>query len=399
MNGGVLVLSGTKLSFILITLVCTTIVIWGWAKSPFTVSLIHQKQLFKMSSGCNYAVGKWLADDHRPFYSGARCTQWLSEPWACRVSDRTDFSYEKFRWVPNECEMDEFSGSKFLRWMRGKTIAFFGDSLGRQQFQSLMCMLSGGKERRDVIDVGWEYGLVIKPGARRPDGWAYRFTRTNTTILFYWSACLCDLQQLNQSDPNSEIAMHLDRPPSFLQHFLDKFDVLVLNTGHHWNPEKFEKNHWVMHVRGMPTPDKNILEAKNLAILSTVNWVNSELPKHPNLKAFYRSLSPSNFFNGKWNSGGTCDNLKPLSRGREAVKEESVDEDAAVVVKGTNLTFLDITALSELRDEAHIANSSIRPSPVTEDCLHWCLPGIPDTWNEILFAHLSAFRKKPQGQQ
>ena len=62
--------------------------------------------------------------------------------------------------------------------MQDKTIAFVGDSLGRQQFQSLMCMATGGEESPEVEDVGWQYGLVKRRGAIRPDGWAYRFPKT-----------------------------------------------------------------------------------------------------------------------------------------------------------------------------------------------------------------------------
>ena len=75
---------------------------------------------------------------------------------------------------------------KILTWtyfrMQDKTIAYVGDSLGRQMFQSMMCMVTGGKQRPDVEDVGAEYGFVLAPGAKRPDGWAYRFPSTNTTI-------------------------------------------------------------------------------------------------------------------------------------------------------------------------------------------------------------------------
>ncbi|KAL2939796.1 Protein trichome birefringence-like 16 [Bienertia sinuspersici] len=361
-----------------------------------TSSLVNSKEKRNSSyqlnnQTCDYSKGRWVEDDLRPFYSGGRCLQWLSEMWACRLTDRTDFSYEKFRWQPKDCEMEEFSGKKFLRRMRNKTLAFIGDSLGRQQFQSLMCMVSGGRERRDVIDVGWEYGLVKSRGAIRPDGWAYRFTKTNATILFYWSACLCDLQPLNPSHKHSEVAMHLDRPPSFLKRYLDRFNVVVLNTGHHWNRGKFDANHWVMHVGGKPSPNKSVPEAKNFTINSIVKWVDSQLPQHPKLRAFYRSLSPRHFFNGDWNSGGTCDNTNPLSKGKEVVKEESGDLMAAMAVKGTKVKFLDITGLSELRDEGHISKYTIRPRVSTgQDCLHWCLPGVPDAWNEILFGQLSA---------
>ncbi|GAB2291602.1 Protein trichome birefringence-like 16, variant 2 [Dionaea muscipula] len=342
---------------------------------------------------CNYAKGKWVADDRRPFYSGSLCKKWLSEMWACRLRNRTDFSFEKFRWQPQDCEMEEFEGAKFLERMQDKTLAFIGDSLGRQQFQSLMCMITGGEERPDVVNVGWEYGLVKARGHVRPDGWAYRFPDTNTTIVFYWSACLCDLEPLNAtSDPTTtEYAMHLDRPPAFLRRFLPRFDIVVLNTGHHWNIGKLTANRWVMHVGGVKNTDPKIADiggAKNLTIHSIVQWVDSQLPKHPSTKAFYRTISPRHFLNGDWNTGGTCDNTNPLSKGSEVVQDESIDSVPAMAVKGTKVKLLDITALSQLRDEGHISKYSIRPSPGMQDCLHWCLPGIPDTWNEIVFAEL-----------
>ncbi|KAG2249296.1 hypothetical protein Bca52824_088924 [Brassica carinata] len=132
--------------------------------------------------------------------------------------------------------------------LKNKTIAFIGDSLGRQQFQSLMCMATGGKDSPEVQNVGWKYGLVKPIGAPRPDGWAYRFPSTNTTILYYWSASLSDLVPMNNTDdPPRLTAMHLDRPPAFMRTYLHRFDVLVLNTGHHWHRYKIEGNHWVMH--------------------------------------------------------------------------------------------------------------------------------------------------------
>ncbi|KAE9604663.1 hypothetical protein Lal_00010980 [Lupinus albus] len=340
---------------------------------------------------CNYARGKWVPDSHRPLYSGFGCKQWLSEMWACRLTQRTDFAYEKFRWQPKDCQMEEFERSKVLRRMQHKTVALVGDSLGRQQFQSLMCMLTGGEETHDVKDVGKEYGLVLGQGALRPNGWAYRFLSTNTTILYYWSASLCDVEPINANNLGTDYAMHLDRPPVFLRQYLHKLDVLVLNTGHHWNRGKFKANRWVMHVGGVPNTDKKIASmgsAKNLTIHSVVSWVNSQLPKYPCLKVFFRTISPRHFFGGEWNTGGSCDNTTPMSVGKEILGEESTDQVAAHAVKGTRIKLLDITAISHLRDEGHISRFSISAKPGVQDCLHWCLPGIPDTWNEILFAQI-----------
>ncbi|MBA0868318.1 hypothetical protein Goshw_011635 [Gossypium schwendimanii] len=258
---------------------------------------------------CNYAKGKWVVDDRRPLYSGFGCKQWLAPMWACSLMQRQDFAFEKLRWQPKGCEMEEFEGPKFLKRMQDKTLAFVGDSLGRQQFQSLMCMITDGKDRSDVLDVGNEYGLVLPPGSIRPNGWAYRFISTNTTVLYYWSSGLCELEPL-------------------------------------------------------------------------------DVPKHPHLKAFYRSISPRHFVNGDWNTGGSCNNTKPMSIGKEVLQEGSSDHAAVSAVRWTGVKLLDITALSQVRDEGHISRICITSSPRVQDCLHWCLPGVPDTWNEVLFAQI-----------
>ncbi|PRQ49439.1 putative PMR5 domain, PC-Esterase [Rosa chinensis] len=340
---------------------------------------------------CNYAKGRWIPDSRRPLYSGFHCKQWLSAMWACRLTQRPDFSFEGYRWKPESCEMPEFERSAFLRRMQDKTIAFIGDSLGRQQFQSLMCMATGGEESPEVQNVGKEYGLVKRRGAIRPDGWAYRFPKTNTTILYYWSASLCDLVPLNSSNRTTDIAMHLDRPPAFMRQYLDRFDVLVLNTGHHWNRGKINGNRWVMYVDGKPNEDKRraqIDRAKNFTIHSVVRWLDSQLPSHPHLKTFFRTISPRHFFNGDWNTGGSCDNTTPMSGGSEVVQEGSSDLIIESALRGTKTKILDITALSQLRDEGHVSRYTIRGTAAVNDCLHWCLPGIPDTWNEILIAQI-----------
>lgn len=53
--------------------------------------------------------------------------------------------------------------------------------------------------------------------------------------------------------------------------------------------------------------------------------------------------------------------------------------------KGPGVRLLDITKLSLLRKDAH---PSLYGLPGRTDCSHWCLPGIPDFWNQILFAFI-----------
>lgn len=356
----------------------------GKDQNKVSVSSLEKK-------ACNYGKGRWVADSRRPLYSGFGCKQWLSDMWACRLTQRKDFSYEHYRWQPNDCEMPEFQGSEFLRRMQDKTIAFIGDSLGRQQFQSLMCMASGGEEMPEVESVEWKYGLSKPKGAIRPDGWAYRFPTTNTTILYYWSASLCGIEPINITDPATEYAMHLDRPPAFLERYLPQLDVVILNTGHHWNRGKLRANRWVMYAEGKPVTNRKLIEmgnAKNYTLYSIARWLDSQIPLYPHLKVFLRTISPRHFANGEWNTGGSCDNVSPLLKGSEVFQNQSSDPVAEAAVRGTKVKLLDITALSELRDESHLSHYSRKASVGINDCLHWCLPGIPDTWNELFYAQL-----------
>lgn len=63
------------------------------------------------------------------------------------------------------------------------------------------------------------------------------------------------------------------------------------------------------------------------------------------------------------------------------------------------VSVINITQISEYRVDAHssvytetggkLLTDEQKADPLHyADCIHWCLPGVPDTWNQILLAHL-----------
>ncbi|KAF3442353.1 hypothetical protein FNV43_RR16269 [Rhamnella rubrinervis] len=48
---------------------------------------------------------------------------------------------------------------------------------------------------------------------------------------------------------------------------------------------------------------------------------------------------------------------------------------------------LDLTLLTQLRKDGHPSIFAGKGSKFV-DCSHWCLPGVPDAWNEVLYALL-----------
>jgi len=62
----------------------------------------------------------------------------------------------------------------------------------------------------------------------------------------------------------------------------------------------------------------------------------------------------------------------------------------------TPVVYMNISRLTDYRKDGHpsvyrkeykksMDQNSTAPF---EDCSHWCLPGVPDTWNELLYVSL-----------
>ncbi|KVH94882.1 PC-Esterase [Cynara cardunculus var. scolymus] len=66
--------------------------------------------------------------------------------------------------------------------------------------------------------------------------------------------------------------------------------------------------------------------------------------------------------------------------------------------KGVNVKLINITQLTQCRKDAHPTVHRKLWRPLTDDqqknphrasdCTHWCLPGVPDIWNELLLAYI-----------
>lgn len=55
------------------------------------------------------------------------------------------------------------------------------------------------------------------------------------------------------------------------------------------------------------------------------------------------------------------------------------------------LDVLNVTHLTSRRKDGHSSmyylGPNVGPAPINrQDCSHWCLPGVPDAWNELLYA-------------
>jgi len=89
---------------------------------------------------CDLYHGEWFFDSAGPLYTNNSCPI-LTQMQNCQGNGRPDKEYESWRWKPTQCELPRFNATKFLELMRGKTLAFVGDSVARNQMESLLCLL------------------------------------------------------------------------------------------------------------------------------------------------------------------------------------------------------------------------------------------------------------------
>ena len=67
----------------------------------------------------------------------------------------------------------------------------------------------------------------------------------------------------------------------------------------------------------------------------------------------------------------------------------------------TPVVYMTISRLTDYRKDGHPsvyrpgykASMKQNTAALFEDCSHWCLPGVPDTWNELLYVSLLKYGK------
>lgn len=95
----------------------------------------------KSEKKCDVFRGAWVPKSEQPYYMNDTCDM-MFEYQNCLKYGRPDREFLKWRWKPDECELPLFDSAQFLEIVKGKSLAFVGDSVARNHMQSLLCLLS-----------------------------------------------------------------------------------------------------------------------------------------------------------------------------------------------------------------------------------------------------------------
>lgn len=103
---------------------------------------------------------------------------------------------------------------------------------------------------------------------------------------------------------------------------------------------------------------------------------------------------------GDWKTGGNChletlpDLVSPMvpeeAWAHFLVPFRSMPPKNSTLNQALELDLLNVTQLTARRKDGHLSVFYLGPAGPAprykQDCSHWCLPGVPDTWNELLYA-------------
>ncbi|KAG5036165.1 hypothetical protein GLYMA_04G240700v4 [Glycine max] len=327
---------------------------------------------------CNVFEGSWVRDDSYPLYDASHCP-FVERGFNCLANGRKDRDYTKWRWKPKNCEIPRFDARGILEQLRGKRVVFVGDSLSRTQWESMICLLMTGVEDKKSI-----YEIKGNKITKQIRFLGVRFSTFDVRIDFYRSVFLVRPGSVPRHAPQRvKTTLRLDKIDDISHEWIDS-DVLIFNSGHWWTRTKLFDVGWYFQVDNSLKLGMTINSGFNTALLTWASWVESTINTN-RTRVFFRTFESSHWSGQNHNS---CKVTKRPWKRTNRKERNPISNMINKVVKSMSapVTVMHVTPMTAYRSDGHVGTWSDQPS--VPDCSHWCLPGVPDMWNEILLSYL-----------
>ncbi|KAJ9682966.1 hypothetical protein PVL29_018810 [Vitis rotundifolia] len=167
----------------------------------------------KLGKKCDMLGGKWTQSPRGPYYTNV--TSRILDQQNCMKFGRPDTEFLKW-WKPDECELPMFDTAQFLELVRGKSIAFIGNS-GSLTSEFVF-------EEGDPILVSNTKDLEIK---------RYLYTNYNFTVVLFWSPYLVKAIDVESTARTSNRLMnvYLDEAHEAWMAQIETFSYVIVLAG------------------------------------------------------------------------------------------------------------------------------------------------------------------------
>ncbi|XP_074310079.1 protein trichome birefringence-like 19 [Silene latifolia] len=277
---------------------------------------------------------------------------------------------------------------------RGKSLAFVGDSVARNHMQSLICLLSRVEYPTNVHSTKDEH----------IERWHYH--SYNFTLVAFWTPFLVKAQENDPNGPTETgvFGLYLDEPDPIWAAQIDEFDYIIISAGHwFFRSMMYYEKAQLIGCRYCQIPnvkDYTIAFGYQAAFQTLFRTILGR----DNFKGvvYMRTFAPSHFEGGEWNKGGNCLKQKPFKS--TEINLQGVDLELYMAQLdefkkaqqlslkiGLKLRLMDMTQPMLLRPDGHpsrYGHWAHENVTLYNDCVHWCLPGPIDTWNDFLLEML-----------
>ncbi|CAK9158156.1 unnamed protein product [Ilex paraguariensis] len=287
--------------------------------------------------------------------------------------------------------LSSLNATDFLERLRGKKLVFVGDSLNRNMWESLVCIL-----RHSIRDKKRVYEISGRRDFKKKGFYAFRFEDYNCSVDFVSAPFL--VRESYFKDRNRSFdTLRLDLMDRTTSMYHDA-DVVIFNTGHWWTHEKTSRGEDYYQEGDHVYPRLKVLEAYKRALATWARWVDKNIDGN-RTQVIFRGYSVTHFRGGMWNSGGQCHKeTEPIFNTTHLAKYPSKMRALELVLQEmkTPVLYLNISRLTDFRKDGHPSvyrkeyktAAERNTAEHSQDCSHWCLPGVPDTWNELVYASL-----------
>lgn len=220
----------------------------------------------------------------------------------------------------------------------------------------------------------------------------------NFTIASFWSAHLVRTMEAKPRGPlvPPTTNVYLDEFDESWTAQIINFDYVIISAGQwFWTPAIYYENGQVVGCNACNDNNitvLNFLYGYRKAFNTAFKALTMESFKG---MTFLRTYSPAHFENGVWGNGGTCTMTRPFTTQEKKLDGfelkfhmTQVDELRAAEIegrkRGLKFKVLDASQAMVLRPDGHPGRYRPSHQKNASDCVHWCLPGPIDVWNEML---------------